>query len=493
LWEFPLRDRVTFFLNGSKVEVGGIAPTTTVLNWLRRTQRLSGTKEGCASGDCGACTVVVTELRDGAVQMQSLNACIALLPMLEGKLLWTIEGIQGPDGALHPSQQAMVDCHGSQCGFCTPGFVMSLYALYHNNATRLGRAEIDDWLAGNLCRCTGYGPIAAAAERMFDSPRPAWLAARHADDAATLQALQHVQTLDIQADGQRMLQPASLDALATVAAVNPDATIVSGATDVGIWVTKQTRAVSTLIHTGRVHDAAFRGIVATPSSIGGTHYRIGAGATHAEAMAVVQHPALTELWRRFAGLQVRNAGTVGGNIANGSPVGDLAPALMALGATLQLRRGEVERQLPLDAFFLAYGRQDRQPGEILVAIDVVLPADPDDLSIHKVSKRFDDDISAVCGAFNIRVVAGRVLSARIAFGGMAATPKRALAVEAALIGKPWTAATVDAARSAFSTDFAPISDARASAAYRLQVAQNLLQRTFIQRTQSHVQTHLVGA
>ncbi len=479
-----MRDRVTFLLNGERVDLDGIKPTTTLLAWLREVRRLTGSKEGCGEGDCGACTVVVGALVDGVVRYTAVNACIAFVPMLEGRHVLTVESLQGPDGALHPGQQAMVECHGSQCGFCTPGFVMSLYALYLNGTPT--RAPINDALGGNLCRCTGYGPIVAAAERMLAMPRPAWDTARRERDAALLGTLQHGETVRCQ-DGHRvMYAPATLDALCDLAAAHPDATLVSGATDVGLWVTKQGRDLPQLIYTGRVPDAAFRAVTFAAGRVA-----IGGGVTHAQAMAALAHPAWMELWRRFAGPQVRSVGTVGGNLANGSPIGDLAPGLIALDARIRLRHGSSERAVPLEDFFIAYGRQDRRPGEVVVGVDL---REPDaDFTVHKVSKRFDDDISAVCGAFDIRVERGRIAVVRIAFGGMADIAKRAKAVEAALIGQPWTRVSIDAALPAFAVDFQPISDMRASAEYRLAVAKNLLVRTFIERTTPDVETRLVGA
>ncbi len=450
---------VRFLLNGEEVCVAGAA-TTTLLDWLRERRRLTGTKEGCNEGDCGACTVAVSSIEDGALVHRAQNACILFLPQLHGKAVRTVEGLSGPDGAPHPVQQAMIDDHGSQCGFCTPGIVMSLYAAH-----RVGRRDWNDVLAGNLCRCTGYAPILRAAEAAGAAPAPPW----EIDERAALARLASSADLDI--PGAHV--PADLDRFADWYAANPDAVLVGGATDVGLWVTKMLRDLPKVAFLHRI--AALQRIEILPGGL-----RVGAGVTLSRLRTAIEgrHPDLAELIRRYGSVQVRNAATIGGNIANGSPIGDGPPALIALGARLTLRRAAARREIPLEDFFIAYGRQDRAPGEFVESI--LIPAQRDTLRCYKVSKRFDQDISAICGCFNLAVTDTVVTSARIAFGGMAATPKRARAVEAALIGRPWTEATVAAAAPAFAADFQPISDMRASAAYRLRVAGNLLSRLLIE-------------
>ncbi len=415
---------------------------------LRDILNLTGTKYGCDSRDCGACTVMVTD-EGGA---RALNACILFLPQLHGKAVRTVEGLTGPKGETHPVQAAMVDRHGSQCGFCTPGFVMSMAVAQKNGAT-----DHDDYLAGNLCRCTGYAPIIRAAEAVAGTAAPGWV-----DD-------------DVLADaGAAPFAPASSDELAAWYEAHPEATLVAGATDVGLWVTKQLRDL---------REVAFLHACTDLQRIepveGGL--RVGAGVTIAALRKAVaaSHPSFAELLRRFASEQVRCAATIGGNIANGSPIGDAPPALIAMGAVLHLRKGDARREMPLEAFFLDYGRQDRAKGEFVEA--VTIPAAAPDLTCYKLSKRFDQDISAVCGCFNLQLNGSKVASTRIAFGGMAGIPKRASAVEAALLGKAWSLATVEAALPAFAADFTPMTDMRASAAYRLEAAQNMLLRHFHER------------
>ncbi len=438
---------IAFLLNGTPVRVSGDDPTRTLLQWLREDRGLTGTKEGCNEGDCGACTVMVTD----AGGTRALNACILFLPQLHGRAVRTVEGLTDPKGETHPVQAAMVDHHGSQCGFCTPGFVMSMAAAQVN-----GASDHDDYLAGNLCRCTGYAPIIRAAEAVAGTQAPGWMA----------EALPDV--------GAAPFAPTSSDDLAAWYAAHPDATLVAGATDVGLWVTKQLRDLP---------EVAFLHACADLQKIerDGDRLRIGAGVTIAALRKAVAetHPAFAELLRRFASEQVRQAATVGGNIANGSPIGDTPPALIAMGAVLHLRKGDTRREIPLEAFFLDYGKQDRAKGEFVEA--VTIPASAPGLACYKLSKRFDQDISAVCGCFAIGVEGGKIANARIAFGGMAGIPKRAAAVEAALVGRDWTLATVSAALPAFAKDFAPMTDMRASATYRLEAARNMLIRYFHER------------
>ena len=445
---------VAFLLNGTPVRVVGEPPTRTLLDWLRETRGLCGTKEGCNEGDCGACTVMVTDQKGS----QALNACILFLPQLQGQAVRTVEGLAGPAGEMHPVQAEMVAHHGSQCGFCTPGIVVSLAV-----AQMQGRRDHDTVLAGNLCRCTGYAPILRAADAAARHPVPDWM-------QADRQALADMAAAPAPS-GAQVFCPGSSDELADWYLANPDATLIAGATDVGLWVTKQLRDLPKVAFLNRATD------LQQIERQGGLLH-VGAGVSLTALRAAVQDslPSFGELLRRYASEQVRNAATIGGNIANGSPIGDGPPALIALGAVLHLRRGTAMRSLPLEDFFLDYRKQDRQPGEFVAGLS--FPEQAPSLRCYKISKRFDQDISAVCGCFNVTVEGGRVTKARIAFGGMAGIPKRARAVEAALMGQPWTAATIAACSSAFEKDFTPLSDMRASAAYRLDTATNLLTRYF---------------
>ena len=439
---------ISFRLNGEDVTLRGVSPTQTVLDWLREERGLKGTKEGCNEGDCGACTVMVSD-EDGA---RALNACILFLPQLQGKALRTVEGLTGPDGELHPVQEAMITHHGAQCGFCTPGVVMSLAAAHGR-----GDPSHDDVLAGNLCRCTGYAPIIRAAETAAKAPVPDWL--------------KETMPAPVQADGTQFA-PQSADDLAKVYAQYPEARLVAGATDVGLWVTKGLQDLGQVIFVGRCKD--LQQIEETEAGL-----RIGAGVNiETLRLAMGRYPSFQEMLRRFASTQVRMAATIGGNIANGSPIGDAPPPLIALGAILHLRQGEARREILLEDFFIEYGKQDRRAGEFIEAITI--PSNENRLRVYKLSKRFDQDISALCGAFNIIVEDGRVAKARIAFGGMAGTPKRALAVEAALIGQPWSEAALEAVWDAWEADFQPLSDLRATAGYRMSAARGMLSRYLLE-------------
>lgn len=483
-----MRENVRFLLGDELVEIASCDPTRTVLDWLRLERRRTGTKEGCAEGDCGACTIVVGRLDGGRLRYEAINACIRFLPTLDGCHVLTVEHLKASDGTLHPVQQAMVDCHGSQCGFCTPGFVMSLLALWLNERSP-PVARIEDALAGNLCRCTGYEPIIAAAQRMDAAEREQdrFVAAMPAV-TARLKALADEETISV-GDGERQFYaPATIGALAELVSAHPQATLIAGATDAALWVTKGMRRLDPVVYLGRIDE--LRAIADE-----GEHLRLGAMANQIavrEALAAIS-PQLDEMMRRFGGEQVRNAGTIGGNIANGSPIGDLPPALIALGATLVLRRGAERRELPLESFFIDYRKQDRRPGEFVEA--VLVPKLPPGALFHvsKISKRFDEDISAVCGAFQLQLdAAGRVGEARLAYGGMAGIPKRAEAAEAALLGRPWDEAAVAAASTALAQDFTPLTDMRASAGYRLKIAGNLLRRFLIETTAPETATRVAG-
>lgn len=458
---------ITFLRRGVLVSHEVANPIQTVLDYLRLEEKSKGTKEGCNEGDCGACTVAIGLVRNGALIYEPANACIMLMGHLHGKELVTVDDLARV-GALHPVQQAMVEAHASQCGFCTPGFVMSLFVLYQRQRD-VTRQEVVDAIAGNLCRCTGYRPIVDAALKACNSPRH-----RHAGENgnSNLAMLGSIAEEDVFAGDETCFigVPRSEASLIGLVARYPEAVIVSGATDVGLWITKQMRQLPKLIFTHGV--AALHGVVQF-----GDHLRIGAAATYAEAFNGLSalHPDVGEVLRRLGSTQVRASGTIGGNIANGSPIGDMPPLLIALAATLVLKSSLGERRMALEDYFIAYGKQDREPGELVWAIEIPKLANTMQFSAFKISKRFDQDISAVMAAFRFTLDGHTITSARIAFGGMAATPKRAAQTEAALVGVSLDhEAQWQNAIAAMNNDYQPISDMRASASYRIEVAQNLL-------------------
>jgi xanthine dehydrogenase small subunit len=477
-----------FLLNGDIVEVTTAPAQATLLEYLRDERRLTGTKEGCAEGDCGACTVVLAE-PDGAggLAWKPVNACIRLLPSVAGKAVFTVESLQAADGTPHPVQRALVECHGSQCGFCTPGFAMSLFGLY-KNAYRPTRAAVDDALSGNLCRCTGYRPILAAALRMYDvdagnNGATGWRGPGIAADGsrrssvdeemihAQLCALADTAGLEYEADGRKWFAPRTGDALAAICAAHPSARIVAGATDVGLWVTKQHRDLGDIVYIGDCDD------LKTIRDDDGA-LEIGAAATLEDAFAALDRewPELREAWLRFASVPIRHSGTLGGNVANGSPIGDSMPALIALGATVSLRKVQGTRVLPLEDFYVAYQKTALAPGEFVASIRVPRRERGLLLRAYKISKRRDQDISAVFACFGLTIADGRIASARLGCGGVAPVPKRATTTEALLAGRAWDDATAEAAANSLENEFTPIDDMRASAAYRRRVLANLMRR-----------------
>ncbi len=490
---------VRFFKSGTVHTLFDVAPTRTLLEVLREDLHCTGTKEGCGEGDCGACTVVVGELRAGKLHTQAVNSCIKLAHAVDGLALWTVEDLATPDGSLHPAQSAMVACHGSQCGFCTPGFVMSLAALAEQQAGKaISRETASHALSGNLCRCTGYRPILDAAQAMVDLPhqsldtpqvRTGLRALAHVAqaEAAALAPGQPVAKRVQKPAASAYTAPTDLANLLTLRQAYPDAQLVAGCTDVGLWITKQHRDFAQVLDVTRVEE--LRQIDHYPQ-----HIAIGAAVSLTDAFAalVAQRPELRSFAQRFAGLPVRNAGTLGGNVANGSPIGDSMPLLIALGAHLVLASARGYREMPLEDFYLAYRKTALRADEIVGWITVPKPlpaprsrsktsaANGEFCRVYKISKRHEDDISAVCLALQLRLDKGRVMDASLGAGGVAATPVRARATEAALRGQPWNADTVHAAMATLRAEFAPISDMRATSAYRREVLGNLLWRYWLE-------------
>lgn len=476
---------IQFLVNQELRNEHALDPNMTVLQYLREHLGRSGTKEGCASGDCGACTVVVGELEeDGqSLRYRSLNSCLTFVSSLHGKQLISVEGLKH-QGELHSVQKAMADCHGSQCGFCTPGFVMSLFAL-QKNSNGADTQQAQEALAGNLCRCTGYRPILAAAEQSCATPCRDQFDAQQAQTIARLKAIAPSETGELNSGDKRCLVPLTVADLADLYSSHPEARLLAGGTDLALEVTQFHKTLPVMIYVGNV--AELKRIDKTA-----THLEIGAATPLTDCYGALsdEYADFGALLHRFASLQIRNQGTLGGNIGNASPIGDSPPLLIALDAQVVLRQGQRQRVLPLEDYFIDYRITARQDSEFIEKIIVPRASNDWTFRAYKVSKRLDDDISAVCAAFNLSIENGVVSGVRIAFGGMAAIPKRARACEAALRGKPWNQATLERACQALGEDFSPLSDFRASKEYRLLTAQNLLRKYFIELQSPHIETRV---
>ena len=465
-----------FIRRGEVVSLRNVPPERTLLELLREDLGLVGTKEGCGEGDCGACTVVLGEAENGQLRYRAINSCIRLAHSIEGMALWTVEDLAARDGKLHPAQQAMLECHGSQCGFCTPGFVMSLFGLYQNHICEgeaITRALAQEELSGNLCRCTGYRPILQAALAMGELPLVLL------DETALLQKMEQLAAVPAgPAADSAYKSPVTLAALLAARAAHPKAQLVAGCTDAGLWVTKLHRQFDEVLDVTRVRE--LRRIEGQPGQPG--QLVIGAAVTLADAFAalVKDRPQLHNFATRFAGLPVRNSGTLGGNVANGSPIGDSMPLLIALGARVVLMSAHGQRDMPLETLYTGYKQNVMSADEVLAWIRVPKAIAGETMRIYKISKRYDDDISAVCLALKLQIENARVQSASIGAGGVAATPVRAVQTEAALAGQPWTLETVQTAIAVLRAEFSPISDMRASSAYRSEVLGNLLQRFWLE-------------
>ncbi len=464
---------VRFLLNNEQHSIDDVNPNISVLDYLRDHLDRVGTKEGCASGDCGACTVVLGEVRNGKMSYSAINSCITPVGNLHGKQLITVEDLKN-ESSLHAVQQAMVDCHGSQCGFCTPGFVMSMFA-YRKTNDQPQRESIIEALGGNLCRCTGYQPIIAAAVQMYEPNGEDQFSGKEKDTLTALAAIEDSRdAVALSGAGKNYYSPTSSAQLGELLSTHPDAKLVAGGTDLSLEFTQFLREIDTLIYTGRVVDMLQ--VVETQSTL-----EIGAAVSYTDCKEVLcrEYPDLHEFIERLGSRQIRNQGTLGGNVGNASPIGDMPPVLIALKAQLVLRSSSGTRTIPVEDYFISYKVTDQQAGEFIETIIVPKAKAGYDFKAYKISKRLEDDISAICGIFYLSVDKGVVVDASIAFGGMAEIPKRAPLCQQALTGQPWSQNTIDVAMEALGNDYTPISDFRASSKYRAQVSKNLLQRLFL--------------
>ena len=472
---------VRFVLDGKIVEAQGERRTTTVLDYLREQLHRTGTKEGCAEGDCGACVVMVGELNASGtgVDYVPVNSCIQLLPALDGKSVKTVESLKNADGSLHPVQQEMINCHGSQCGFCTPGIVMSLVNLVQIN-TNPKRQEVNDALSGNLCRCTGYTPIVDAALKACEHK-----AALKIDDSADLPLLKEIKrastpTMSLEGEiivqpvvrtrkGNEFVSPSTLAEVADYLVKHPTTTLLAGSTEIGLQVNKQFSRPDHIMYLGNVKE--LRQVQDTPKA-----WRIGAAVSlaHIETLIADAYPDFAEVLRRFGSPPIRSTATLAGNIANGSPIGDSMPCLMALGATLVLRKGDKTRTVALDQFYTGQKQNVLQAGEFIEAIELPKPVAGQVFRAHKVSKRFEQDISATCAAITYSLKDGKLTGVKLAYNGVAPSPCRAPKLEAVLEGKAPSEVSEAALDKAIADSFVARDGLRATWAYRSLVARNLV-------------------
>ncbi|MEY4363939.1 MAG: Carbon monoxide dehydrogenase small chain [Pseudomonadota bacterium] len=472
---------VRFVLDGKIVEAQGVRRTTTVLDYLREQLHRTGTKEGCAEGDCGACVIMVGELNEAGngIDYVGVNSCIQLLPALDGKSVKTVESLQAADGSLHPVQDEMVKCHGSQCGFCTPGIVMSLVNLVQTNPSP-SRQQINDSLSGNLCRCTGYKPIVEAAEKACQ--RKAGLKLDDRADVALLKEIERAKSPTLSLDGDIIVQPvvrtrkgnefvspATLAEVADYLVKHPQTTLLAGSTEIGLQVNKQFSRPEHIMYLGNVRE--LRQVQDSAKS-----WRIGAAVslTHIESLLADAYPDFAEVLRRFGSPPIRSTATLAGNIANGSPIGDSMPCLMALGATLVLRRGDKTRQVALDQFYTGQKKNVLQAGEFIEAIELPKPVAGQVFRAHKISKRFEQDISATCAAISYSLKDGKLQGVKLAYNGLAPSPCRAPKIEAVLEGKTPEQVSIANIDAAIAASFTARDGLRATWAYRALVARNLV-------------------
>lgn len=460
---------ITFLLNGEKISVSQQPPTTTVLNWLREQAGLTGTKEGCAEGDCGACTVALGNSIRGQMHWQAVNGCLLTLGQIDGKALKTVEGLSGAEGGLHPVQQAMAEGDGTQCGFCTPGFIMSMYAFSVGGEPAEDNL-IHEALAGNLCRCTGYRPIIEACRESARSE-----SGNDNQDAAALSRL--TPSSSLRTGEHLFLAPANSRELGIMINNHPQAWLLAGGTDIGLEFSKKGATPPVVISTAHVRE--MREVEQTADTL-----TFGAAVTYSELLPYLDQitPAFGGLLRRIGSRQIRNLGTVGGNLVTASPIGDTLPCLMSLDASVMIRSSDTARSLAVSDFITGYRKTALMPGEFVESISIPVPTAGSRFAAYKISRRFDQDISAVVAAYLLCLDGGRVRELRACYGGVGATTIRAVKLEQAVTGKAWTAETVALGMAALAEDISPMDDFRATAAYRNRVAANLLQRLHAETT-----------
>ena len=461
---------ISFIHNNRIVKIKNPNPNETLLNYIRTSLKKTGTKEGCAEGGCGACTVVVGELKGHEISYSAINSCITFLPTLQGKQLILVEDLILKDGSLHPVQQAMVDYHGSQCGFCTPGFVMALFSMY-KKYSEFNEEVIKDSISGNLCRCTGYQPIINAAKSLKN--KNDYFGANKQNTVNLLKKISN-KSIAIYTNNKKYFAPKSIQELKKIIKKNSDAVFLSGGTDLSLSVTKERKSINSIIYMNSVRDLSY-------IKNNNQYIEVGASTPLIDLEDYIKkyYPDFTKILKRYGSPQIRNVGTVAGNIATASPIGDCLPLLLSLNAQVVLQDIKKTKILNLDNYFISYRKTQLKKGQFIQAVRIPLFKN-NIFKAYKISKRFDDDISSVCAAFNLEIVKNKVKSIRIAYGGMAAVPKRAISCEKVFLNSFFTEDILSKGKEALKKDFKPISDMRASGLYRMEVAKNLLEKCFVE-------------
>ncbi|OUX44646.1 MAG: xanthine dehydrogenase small subunit [Proteobacteria bacterium TMED261] len=459
---------ITYIRNDRIVEIKNSDSNETLLNYIREKLKKTGSKEGCAEGGCGACTVVIGELKGNEISYSAINSCITFLPTLQGKQLILVEDLISKDGELHPVQEAMVNYHGSQCGFCTPGFIMALFSMY-KKYSEFSENVIKDSISGNLCRCTGYQPIINAAKSLKN--KNDYFSANKQNTINLLKKINN-KSIEIHKNDKKYFAPKSIQELKKILKKNSDAIFLSGGTDLSLSVTKERKEISSIIYMNSVRDLTY-------IKNNNQYIEVGASTPLIDLEDYIKkyYPDFTKILKRYGSPQIRNVGTVAGNIATASPIGDCLPLLLSLNAQVVLQDTKKTKILNLDNFFISYRKTHLKKGQFIQAVRIPLFKNSI-FKAYKISKRFDDDISSVCAAFNLELVKNKVKSIRIAYGGMAAVPKRAISCEKVFLNSFFTEDILRKGKEALTKDFKPISDMRASGLYRMEVAKNLLEKCF---------------
>ena len=466
---------IKFIHEDQIIEIENPNPNETLLNYIRTKLKKTGTKEGCAEGGCGACTIVLGELKNNKINYKAINSCITFLPMLQGKQLILVEDLVSKDGLLHPVQQAMVNYHGSQCGFCTPGFVMSLFSMFKNHS-KFQDNEIKESIAGNLCRCTGYQPIIKAARSLKRKNKIDHFVKNKKITISLLKKIED-ENIAIYEKDKRYFAPKYVQELKKILKKNINPHFLSGGTDLSLVVTKERKDINTLIYMNSISELNY-------IKNNNKYIEVGAATPLIDFESYIEkyYPDFTSILKRYGSVQIRNVATIAGNIATASPIGDTLPLLLSLDAKVVLKSIKKNKIIPLNDFFIDYRKTKLKKDQFIDSIRI--PIFPKNIfKAYKVSKRFDDDISSVCASFNIEVVNKKIKNIRIAYGGMASIPKRAKHCEKLLLHSPITEQVINKAQEFLKKDFKPISDMRASRQYRMEVAKNLLRKCFLEITQ----------